>query len=359
MFNNYNNGNFNNNLNPNNLFNTNNQYNNINQNGDYEKGDVPPKLDPIKNLSEATASVAPTMDVLAPMNIMPESFSNPQDKLDEYENGVNFQNVPKQYETNYAQINNPTLNEYSLEKNNISNILGTTLQQDSNIPFGVQSSEVNSLINPAIQSENSNLVNIQQNSIQNSEENALGQNNNPSFDITNNNIDITPPIMESQNSNLNRKDENTYGLNNLPLTSSFNTTAEFNSINLGMDKELESDINSTDAISQNALQEEVESTKQTEDYTILQDNIEEPQLDLGITNEFDNDFDTLDILDIEDPSLDDDNSTEVKSDGETTLITNVEKIKKLISEIKNTGVEISFEEFDFENMYQLIVKINK
>ena len=354
MFDNYNNGNFNNNLNPNNLFNTNNQYNNINQNGDYEKGDVPPKLEPIKNLSDATNSAAPTMDVLAPMNIMPESFSNPQDKLDEYENGVNFQNVPEQYETNYTQINNSTLNEFSLEKNNTSNVLRTTLQQDNGISSGVQNIDMNTLISSAIQSKNSNLVYVNKNSIPNLEENILGQNNNPSSDITNNNIDVTSPIMESQISYLNRKNENTYDLNN----SSFNPIVDFSGINLGMDKEPMSDINTPDAISQNLL-EEVESSNKIEDYTILQGSIEEPQLDLGISNEFDNDFDTLDIFDIEDSSLDDDKSAKAKVDNESPVITNVEKIKELILEIKKTGVEISFEEFDFEKMYQLIIKINK
>ena len=38
---------------------------------------------------------------------------------------------------------------------------------------------------------------------------------------------------------------------------------------------------------------------------------------------------------------------------------NVQRIKDLIEELKNNGADIELEEFDFETMYQLIVKLNK
>ena len=37
----------------------------------------------------------------------------------------------------------------------------------------------------------------------------------------------------------------------------------------------------------------------------------------------------------------------------------VQRIKDLIEELKNNGADIELEEFDFETMYQLIVKLNK
>ena len=50
--------------------------------------DVPPDLGEIKNLSDATVASAPTMDVLGPMNIMPETLPPKNDPLDAYENGT-------------------------------------------------------------------------------------------------------------------------------------------------------------------------------------------------------------------------------------------------------------------------------
>lgn len=353
MFDN-NNGNFNNNINTNNLFNVNNEYNNINEIVSTEKGDIPPKLEPIKNLSDATNSSAPTMDVLSPMNIMPESFSNSIDKLDAYENGSNFQNIPSQEQNNYVQPNSLMQNDYSLGQSNILNTQENILQQNNNISFGVPNSNGISLFDSAIQNENS-----------------LGQNNNVSSDLLNNNISLVAPMGENQSTDLNQ--ENVNELNNSLLNSSFDTLSDFgSSLNLGLDKEPEIpnlnvnfDSNKLDTTSQSIIQEELQIPKQSEDYTILQNKIEEPQLDLGISNEFDKDFDTLDILDIEDTPLDTNdnvdtiNSSDDEDGNESILITNVEKIKELISEIKNTGVEISLEEFDFENMYQLIIKINK
>ena len=37
----------------------------------------------------------------------------------------------------------------------------------------------------------------------------------------------------------------------------------------------------------------------------------------------------------------------------------VERIKSLLEEIKSSGIDLKLEEFDFETMYQLIIKINK
>ena len=60
-----------------------------------QTNDIPPELGEIKNLNEATVAQAPTMDVLGPMNIMPDTLPNANtDKLDAYENGsLNINNM--------------------------------------------------------------------------------------------------------------------------------------------------------------------------------------------------------------------------------------------------------------------------
>ena len=59
------------------------------------------------------------------------------------------------------------------------------------------------------------------------------------------------------------------------------------------------------------------------------------------------DFDKEESQDISSSS----NSNEVQE--------NVEKIKELINELKSNGANIELEEFDFEAMYQLIIKFDK
>ena len=41
------------------------------------------------------------------------------------------------------------------------------------------------------------------------------------------------------------------------------------------------------------------------------------------------------------------------------ILDNINEIKELINKIKERGINIELEEFDFEHMYQLIVKIEK
>ena len=81
--------------------NTLNQVTNSYQNN--EPLDVPPQLSEIKNLSDATISYAPTMDVLDPMNIMPEEKTS-VDPLEAYDNGYLNSNMNINPSDN--QINN-------------------------------------------------------------------------------------------------------------------------------------------------------------------------------------------------------------------------------------------------------------
>ena len=62
----------------------------------------------------------------------------------------------------------------------------------------------------------------------------------------------------------------------------------------------------------------------------------------------------LDIMDITDDESSDSDNVKNISYNES-----LDQIKKLINDLKSKGAKIDLEEFDFEQMYQLIVKINK
>lgn len=63
--------------------------------------------------------------------------------------------------------------------------------------------------------------------------------------------------------------------------------------------------------------------------------------------------DILEIIDIADEK-----ANEFSYD-KTLLEQGINKIKEQIDELKNSGLNISLEEFDFEEMYQIIIKFNK
>ena len=76
--------------------------------------------------------------------------------------------------------------------------------------------------------------------------------------------------------------------------------------------------------------------------------------DLGLDDSY-NEPDTLDIMDLNEEET----STEKADDSKLSTSQMVDKIKDLIENLKSSGAKIDFEEFDFEQMYQLIIKIEK
>ena len=89
--------------------------------------------------------------------------------------------------------------------------------------------------------------------------------------------------------------------------------------------------------------------------------------DLGLDESY-TEPDTLEIMDFE--NEEDLDEPEEKNEAETSqkeeitiepgsISKNVERIKALLEEIKSSGIDLELEEFDFETMYQLIIKINK
>lgn len=335
MYNNYNNDNFNENPKP--LFSNyfpnaeinSNIVNNINDFVNPAQ-DIPPALEPIKNLSDATVVNAPTLDVLDPMNIMPESFENKEpvkvDPLDAYDNGINY--VPKVN----SSINNELSNTFpSFEPTPVST--------------GIPSVE-NSFITNPVSFDIPNLENNVETKSTSFEIPTLGNFDNNIFNP------VTPEINE---------------LNKIDISTQGNEEKKEFDINPIVN---ESAINIEPTIDSNRDEEKPTEVLAGENssYEIMQDKIEQenPMLNLGIDNAYD-DIDMLDIVDIDEENKEEsnnieeaENSEEEKEPEEKPLILdNINEIKELINKIKERGINIELEEFDFEHMYQLIVKIEK
>ena len=313
MYNNYNNDNFNNNIkplfanefqNPAGIINSENNYQN---NFNAVNQDAPPVLEPIKNLSDATVVNAPSMEVLDPMNIMPETLDRKEppkqiDPLVAYDNGINYQNASVEFQENNYITSPETTNNFQIPP------------VGNNFPTGS--------FNFDIQNENSS--------------NTLSSN-----------------ITENQN----------YESVNLPLSNL--ETEQPNKIKIEYENIISQDKNEI-VVDNTPEQEKVEEQPS---YEIVEKQIsseeKNPMLDLGIDNAYD-DIDMLDIVDVdEEKNIEESGKQTEEPDIETTneekplLADNVNEIRKLINQLKEKGIKIDFEEFDFEHMYQLIIKIEK
>lgn len=347
MYNNYDNDKFNNDPKP--LFS--NEFPGVEINNSVVNGvndfsnsaqDIPPSLEPIKNLSDATIINAPTLDVLDPMNIMPESFENKEpakvDPLDAYDNGINYE--PK--------VNFPIDNEIS----NISPSFGGAQSMVNTTDSAPVSAEIPNVENNfAVNKVNFDIPNIENNTVLESTGLEIPT-------IENYNNIFNPTTLEIDN--LNTMDISAQGSkekNEFDIKPIVNEGAISNfDIEPVIDYSKEEDKHSEETLTENST------------YEIMQDKIEQenPMLNLGIDNAYD-DIDMLDIVDIDEENKEEsnnieeaENSVEEKEPEEKTLILdNINEIKELINKIKERGINIELEEFDFEHMYQLIVKIEK
>lgn len=286
----------------------------INNQQEYE--DIPPNLGEIKNLSDATITHAPTMDVLDPMNVMPASVGS-QDPIDSYENG-NLNNFNNPY--NFSVGNETFTNEkQSLITNNPSNFEGVSNLELMNNTL--PSNEPKELL-----SKGASMSDL----LQPYDNNAISQVNVQ-----------TPDFFQQPNST-----DNFLNIQN----ESFDKSPVFD-----FNEPSKDDVETVN----DDLSSQVEN-QDNEEYKIIQDdNLNKAEDGFDSSNfETENAYDepdTLDILEIsdEEASLDKENKTQVSLNG------NVERIKDLIEELKKQGVKIELEEFDFEKMYQLIIKIEK
>ncbi len=311
---------------------------NFNFNTQQPLGDIPPELGEIKNLSDATISSAPTMDVLDPMNVMPETTNN-NDPLDNYENGnLNNFNVYPSISTENMPLNNPYSNQQISDMNQISN------QPSFNSDFINNDYNLNSNQFSTPYQNSPSFMNQSQTNLNNFNQGSSNNNNfeNPISTATNQYNDF------QFNQGMYKTEDNSFNDQVMPI----------NSTSLG-------ELSSTDSLNNSfnqtqSIENQVSNADETKEYTIVQaeelnkeENNTASLSDLGIENAYD-EPDSLDILDIEEPKTEQEQSLQTLSVSET-----VEKIKNVIEELKANGINIDLEEFDFEKMYQLIIKIDK
>ena len=343
----------------NNIFNADSFNNDINISS-ISENDVPPDLPPIKNLSDATVSSAPTMDVLGPMNIMPETLPTSNDPLDAYENGnINLnnngmfnQNVEPSFVTPNIQnnFNNDSLNQSMLDNN-------TNIYPSWN----------ENIYNP--QNQNIESTSMPYNGYQPS--NGLSNNE---YDISNYNT-INQPTSIVNQTELNDFNNNTIGSQN----SFENPVNDYKTEESNQDYTIDQSIINDEQQLESRQDKEEPKEDNIKEYDILQEESlneekkEEEKLketsinDLGLDESY-TEPDTLEIMDFE--NEEDLDEPEEKDEAETSqkeeitiepgsISKNVERIKALLEEIKSSGIDLELEEFDFETMYQLIIKINK
>lgn len=284
----------------------------------------PPELGPIKNISEAISHQPASLDVLDPMNIIPENYDgNPifvttnNDALENYDSRVNIEQ-----DNNINQIN--TNNEYQ----NISNIPNI-----SDIP-------IKNLDIPGM----------------------------PSFDFSNfeqtldsSNLSTLPEIPSF---------DNEIPTGDIPTFNTIEDTKEAPSFpDVTIDKE---------NVSEETKEEiEQQENSNTEDYETSNQDSSELSNETLKTQESIEEKNDDEMLEMFEESVSDESSeseqqeennqsneesTEVENnnnDGKKLLRDHVDEIRAYVELLKQNGIEASIAEFDFEHMYQLVIKINK
>ena len=163
-----------------------------------------------------------------------------------------------------------------------------------------------------------------------------------SFLAQNNNL--TP---QSQIPNLNEETKLYNGNLNEPLKDNNKNSIISESQSVDLDSK---DIVSTEDLSQKDASEDMVSNQSQTETIEGGTNLS----DLGLDDSY-NEPDTLDIMDLNEEET----STAKADDSKLSTSQMVDKIKDLIENLKSSGAKIDFEEFDFEQMYQLIIKIEK
>ena len=286
--------------------------------------DTPPQLGPISNLNGIKQIDGPTGDVLSPMNIMPETFEKKDDALFEYDNG----NINLNGSSNIFASND--INTFNSLENNLS-------------------------YNPENKLYNSSTFDISTNNV--NYDNMLIS--NPSEIIPDNSIAIANEKEESyiiDNSSININDNKLTDIE----SDSVNILSEINNnsiLNVADEQEMSDAKEEYEIVQDKSLEEE-----SSIGYEIIQDKqVKESNnlIDLGIDHIYAEE-DTIDIVDFDEDNdmVIEKKETSIKEESEP-IKNNVKKIKEYISRLKEEGLNVEIEEFDFEHMYQLIVKIDK
>ena len=398
-----------------------NEYNNQMYNNDNGQ-EEPPELPPIQPLSSIQAVDVPDMDALSPMNIMPETLPSPGTPdlvgtpIDQpINNATNFDipvgDMPQndiQYENSMMQPEVQDFNgmmqpanmpypENTMQQTNIPNSNG--MNQPVNMPYpnnvipqndmqyATGITQPTSYPNNDMQTNNNLYSNINQSvnmpypgningqpagydvnqvnnmNIPNSSPSQLdlGINNlyNSSSELMSNenqNISQGPTIPQPVYPNINMDMGDVVEEQNLvqqpiqEFEQENSDTSEDSSYNTDISNLLHDIDNSYDS-------ETPDNNVEISDISLAESDIND--LEEEQDNSLGNEAEEVSIDNIETMDLDTDNDTDSDGGEAKLLVTNVEKIKELVEEIQSTGVSISLEEFDFEEMYQLIIKINK
>ncbi len=378
------------------LFDNFNSQSSVNYNQEYSGGysneDIPPELDDIKPLNNSSLYEAPTLDVLGPANFMPEKgepLNSTNDPLSLYEKGnidlnsnsnfnsgvdrnfdssnfsslnsfnnMNNNGINNNFENSYTPNNQSSLdngfnslsdfssnaNSYKMFENTKNSYqldnsasLNIDLGNDSSDTYDYQSKTVDnnifnnnhekSLFENKLETDNSHASTDFSNYLSNSKNREVSKTD----DISN---QLTGEQREDNFSNDLDTEEKSYEIDNSSIDKPLSDKKDASDNNFDHGYEIENDISLEEKSSPDSLD------------------------DLGIDDSY-NEPDTLEIMDLDekdDKELKEDDADNVDED---LLSSSVDKIKKLINEIKTLGVNIEFEEFDFEQMYQLIIKINK
>ncbi len=304
--------------------------------------DIPPELDEIKNLSDANNVSGPTLSALDPMNILPTEPQISQNKLDMYDNGIitndNEYNINNEDFTSKQKTTNPD----DEKDNNFLNTDYNDVQTNSYIKQEPKES---------VEEENTISSPLEENNIFNP---------NTSYNMDINNL---PDLESSNNVSANEKANYDYGynydINNTPdkilsLDEYINNKTNEDDENQKEQEDYNLGINSIPDLSSFMIPENEtkelseEKEKNEEEYKVIQDvNLNKPKIeeidDIEDLNNIYNE-DTLEIMD-------EDSQDEKKQV--------VDDIKSHINSLKNEGHDIELEEFDFEDTYQLVIKIKK
>ena len=285
--------------------NTLNQVTNSYQNN--EPLDVPPQLSEIKNLSDATISYAPTMDVLDPMNIMPEEKTS-VDPLEAYDNGYLNSNMNINPSDN--QINN---NPNSISLNN--NVPLPKINNNTYYNTNTSGTLINNS-NPLIFNNNQDNLNTK------SISNLIQPNNN-----FNTNVDLSKNLISQPTTDLDN--------NHFSIQSNEESNPD-NNINQNKNNNVEN----------TSLPYEIIQNK-----SLNKDTNENESSFLGLDDEFNND--SLNMVEINDNVAKEERPEEITEKGTDAL----ERIKALIDNLNKEGKKVDIQEFDFDNLVQLVIKI--
>jgi len=280
----------------------------INTGYDEIQRDLPPSLGEIKNLTDAPIADAPTGNVLGPMNVMPMDLP-PADPLNAYDNGIKPQS-------------NNTQNEFVY-----------------NVPHQVEKEPTSS-----VDTYNPN------------EQHSIWTHNNTSFPET------STTSVEGTSTPLQSNIE--YEVVDQP---SLDEPAY----------DVPNDMNIANADTKLQPAVELDSMSSEQDYSELPIQLEGDALDQATAS--DSEEDLIDMMEEEEPednsttdeiieeeNLTDDTLSQTESASTSTEVTGqmsaseiFNKVKTLVESIKTSNPNVRTEEYDFTDIYKLVVKIEK